>query len=180
MCWPALREIEAASGRQRVIQDTPCKIEAGAGSATSFVATAYARTTGMAFLTHRFREAGGFDETLAVSEDRELVFRLLAAGNSCCSVSEALVNFYVHSGPRLSTSDNLKRQAECDTRILDRHRVFLLKHPKLASRFLNLVAARQRRAGMTADYRRTLLMLLSVRPFDLRAIRRLLVSYLKP
>lgn len=177
--WPALRVINMVERSEAVAQQHPCLIKAGSGTEDAFLASAYTRTTGMIFRKEVFVGHGGFDESLAVSEDRELVFRLLASGVGCASVPDRLVNFFVHSGPRLSTDANVQRQADCDTRVLARHEAFLLGHPKLASRYLNLVAKRQKLAGWRRSYEKTLKMLLRVRPLDLRAWRRLLISRLK-
>ncbi len=176
--WPALRVIDIVKNEESVAQNHPCLISDTAGTEASYVASAYTRTTGMMFRTATFRAGGGFDESLAVSEDREFVFRLLSEGVGCSSVPDKLVNFYIHAGPRLSTDANLQRQADCDTRVLERHRAFILSHPRLASRYLNLVAKRQKLAGWQNDYEKTLKLLLRVRPFDLRAWRRLLLSRL--
>jgi hypothetical protein len=130
----------------------------------------------MIFRTDSIRQFGGFDETLAVSEDRELIFRMISGGCGCGSVEIPLVNCLVHSGPRLSTGDNLRKQAECDALIADRHAGFIAHHPKLASRYLNLLARRQKDAGLIVDYRSTLLRLLRINCLDIRALKRLLLS----
>ena len=174
--WPALKVIDKVRNEESVAQDRPCLISNTTGTEASYVACAYARTTGMMFRTAVFRAKGGFDESLSVSEDREFVFRLLSEGVGCSSLQDKLVNFYIHGGPRLSTDENLQRQADCDTRVLERHREFILNHPKLASRYLNLVAKRQKLAGWHNDYKKTLKVLLRVHPFDLRAWRRLLLT----
>ena len=176
--WPALRVIDKVENKESSAQDRQCLIFGSAGTEGAFLASAYTRTTGMMFRTETFRSNGGFDESLAVSEDREFVFRLLSSGVGCGSIQEKLVNFFIHPGPRLSTDENLQRQAECDSRILERHRVFLLSHPKLASRYLNLVAKRQKVAGWQKSYEQTLKMLIRIRPMDVRAWRRLLASKL--
>lgn len=176
--WPTLRVIDKVKNKEYQAQERPCLISGAIGTEDSYVASAYTRTTGMMFRTAIFRAKGGFDEGLAVSEDREFVFRLLSDNVGCSSLQSELVNFYIHAGPRLSTDANLLRQADCDTRVLERHRVFILSHPKLASRYLNLVAKRQKMAGLRSAYESTLRLLLQVRPFDLRARRRLLLSTL--
>lgn len=45
---------------------------------------------------------GGFDTGLRTSEDRELLFRLVAAGCRYAALPEALVRVHDHEGPRLS------------------------------------------------------------------------------
>ncbi|MEQ3621826.1 MAG: glycosyltransferase family A protein [Marinobacter sp.] len=175
--WPALRVLDVSSGDTSEAQQHSCLIRRHhKADEVAYAATAYTRTTGMMFRAESIRRIGGFDESLTVSEDRELVFRMLSEGSGCGSVQAPLVNFFIHSGPRLSTSDNLLKQAKCDTLIADRHAGFIAQHPKLASRYLNLLARRQKDAGLIADYRSTLLRLLRIRPLDVRALKRLMLS----
>lgn len=175
--WPALSVFDVSTGETIEAQQHSCLIRRHhKAPECAYAATAYTRTTGMMFRAESIRQAGGFDESLTVSEDRELVFRMLSEGSGCGSVQEPLVNFFIHSGPRLSTSDNLLKQATCDTLIADRHAGFIAQHPKLASRYLNLLARRQKDAGRIADYRSTLLWLLRINPLDIRALKRLMLS----
>lgn len=175
--WPALRVLDVSTGEISEAQQHSCLIlRHHEATEDAYAATAYTRTTGMMFRTESIRQSGGFDEALTVSEDRELVFRMLSEGNGCGSVQVPLVNFFIHSGPRLSTSENLLKQAKCDTLIADRHAGFIARHPKLASRFLNLLARRQKDAGLISDYRSTLKRLLRISPLDIRALKRLLLS----
>jgi glycosyltransferase involved in cell wall biosynthesis len=175
--WPALRVLDVSTGETSEAQQHSCLIRRHhKAPEDAYAAAAYTRTTGMMFRVEAIRQVGGFDESLTVSEDRELVFRMLSDGSGCASVQAPLVNFFIHAGPRLSTSDNLLKQATCDTLIADRHADFIAQHPKLASRYLNLLARRQKDAGLIADYRSTLLRLLKINPLDIRALKRLLLS----
>jgi len=175
--WPSLKVLEVPTGKTYEAQQHPCLIRRNhPATEYSYAATAYTRTTGMMFRTDSIRKVGGFDETLSVSEDRELIFRMLSQGYGCGSVETPLVNFFIHTGPRLSTSDNLLKQAGCDALIADRHADFIGRHPKLASRYLNLLARRQRDAGLISDYRSTLIRILKINFVDFRALKRLVLS----
>lgn len=176
--WPALRVVNLRSGKPSNAQNRHCLIRRTHSATEScFEAAAYVRTTGMVFRSTSIRTYAGFDESLSVSEDRELIFRMLKAGCGCGSVEIPLVNFFIHDGPRLSTDENLLKQASCDTFIANRHSDFIAQHPKLASRYLNLVARRQKDAGLTKEYRCTLKALLKINPGDLRALKRLALSF---
>lgn len=177
--WPALNVVNICTGKRSKAQRLPCLIKRSEkGTERSFVATAYIRTTGMFFLTESIRQYNGFDENLSVSEDRELIFRMLANECGCGSVSIPLVNFFIHPSPRLSTNEDLASQARCDAMIAERHGHFISQHPILASRYLNLLARRQKKAGLWAEYRATLLNLIRIRPFDIRALKRLCLLFL--
>lgn len=177
--WPALEVLDVVTGKSSLAQQYPCLIRRDRiAPEQEYAAAAYTRTTGMMFRTESVRRAGGFDESLAVSEDRELIFRMLSQGYGCGSIGTPLVKFFVHSGPRLSTDENKLNQAQCDALVADRHAEFISRHPKLASRYLNLLARRQKDAGLITDYRSTLLWILRINRWDIRALRRLLFAVL--
>ncbi|MEP3561900.1 MAG: hypothetical protein ABJN46_06265, partial [Marinobacter sp.] len=102
-----------------------------------------------------------------------------SGGSGCGAITTPLVDCFVHAGPRLSTNENLLKQAESDALVADRHSDFIDRHPKLASRYLNLLARRQKDAGLIKDYRRTLVRILRVNRLDVRAFKRLLLSMLR-
>lgn len=174
--WPVLHVVDVVAEKTSKAQTHTCLISRNhPATEKSYAAAAYTRTTGMMFKTNTLHQFGGFDESLTVSEDRELVFRMLSKGCGCGSVDSPLVNFFIHPGPRLSTNDNLLQQARCDALIADRHSGFIAQHPKLASRYLNLLARRQKDAGLHAESRDTLRRLLKISPFDVRALKRLIL-----
>lgn len=179
--WPTLNVIDVARGSTHLDQNHTCLIRrSSAASESAYKAASYVRTTGMVFKTSSINTFSGFDESLSVSEDRELIFRMLSNNCGCGAVKIPLVNFYIHAGPRLSTNDNLLRQARCDGIIATRHSEFIAQHPKLASRYLNLLARRQKEAGLIDESRATLIQLLKIHPFDIRALKRLALLLVKP
>lgn len=98
--------------------------------------------SGMAIRCDAFAAVGGFDQALSVSEDRDLIFKLLSNGCRAVQAPEAGLFFRIHDGPRLSRSDQEERQARADLTVLKRHRSFLIHHPMLADHFLGRVARR--------------------------------------
>lgn len=177
--WSTLSVINIPSGKRSRARVQPCYIRRGhPASESSYAAAAYVGTTGMMFKTSSIRAFEGFDESLAVSEDRELIFRMLSNGCGCRSLDTPLVNFFIHNGPRLSTHENLIQQANCDAKVAERHSEFIAQHPKLASRYLNLLARRQKDAGLIPQYRTTLKKLLKINPMDIRALKRLVLSFI--
>ncbi len=177
--WPTLAVLNVFSGKSSFAQQHACLIRRDQpATEDAFAATGYIRTTGMIFRTESLKNVGGFDESLSVSEDRELIFRMLSKGFGCGAVLEPLVSFYIHGGPRLSTSDNLLKQAYCDEVVANRHSEFINHHAKLAAKVLNLLARRQREAGLYCEYRKTLYRLLNIKIWDLRALRRLILSFI--
>ncbi|MCG8516929.1 MAG: glycosyltransferase family 2 protein [Pseudomonadales bacterium] len=103
--------------------------------------------SGMAFNREAFLAAGGFDEQLTMTEDRDLMFRLLAAGVVGFPCPSANLFFRIHDGSRLSNEGHRRVGAESDLTVLQRHQTFLDKHPVLAERFMGRVAKRLWDAG---------------------------------
>ena len=175
--WSSLSVQDESSGKSTVARQRPCMIRRQSRSSElDYEAVAYVGASGMCFRTEVLRQFEGFDESLTVSEDRELAFRMLSGGSGCGAITTPLVDCFVHAGPRLSTNENLLKQAQSDALVADRHSEFIDRHPKLASRYLNLLARRQKDAGLIKDYRRTLVRILRVNPLDVRALKRLFLS----
>ncbi|MBZ0332624.1 glycosyltransferase family 2 protein [Marinobacter sp. AL4B] len=178
--WSSLSVHDESSGKSTVARQRPCMIRRQSRSSElDYEAVAYVGASGMCFRAEVLRQFEGFDESLTVSEDRELAFRMLSGGSGCGAITTPLVDCFVHAGPRLSTNENLLKQAQSDALVADRHSDFIDRHPKLASRYLNLLARRQKDAGLIKDYRRTLVRILRVNRLDVRAFKRLLLSMLR-
>lgn len=101
-----------------------------------------ATSSGMAFRRSSILDVGGFDEELAVSEDRDLIFKLLAKGYLSRPAQTAVLFFRIHGGPRLSQDEKKERQATADLKVVSRHMKYLSSHPTLADRFMGRVAKR--------------------------------------
>jgi len=67
----------------------------------------------------RYRELEGFDPTLPVSNDKDLLVRALAAGARYAVVPEGLVRYRVHSAGQLT--DKTPRRAEGIRRYVSKH-----------------------------------------------------------
>lgn len=163
------------TGRRRHVRTQSIEIVAGRGSEASFSGLLDTLCTGAAFKRAIFIAIGGFDPTLAVSEDRDLLFRMLENGAGCMSAPAPIFHFRIHAGSRLSRSTRGEVQTRCDLAVLERHRDLLRAHPRLCGRFVGRASQRLWRAERREDAIRSLRFLLGVRPLDPRALRRLLV-----
>lgn len=103
--------------------------------------------SGMTVQREVFLATGGFDEQLTMTEDRDLMFRLLAANCVGFPCPEAKLFFRIHDGPRLSTDARLRVAAICDITVVEQHIEFLSRTPNLAERFMGRVAKRLWAAG---------------------------------
>jgi glycosyltransferase involved in cell wall biosynthesis len=131
-----------------------------------------ATSSGMAFRRSSLLQVGGFDEGLTVSEDRDLIFKLLAKGYCARPEQAAVLFFRIHGGPRLSRDEKSERQARADLTVLSRHKQFLGDHPVLADRFLGRVAKRLWENGFYKEAISVTNLQCHISPFSLRARKR--------
>lgn len=131
-----------------------------------------ATSSGMAFRRAAFLAVGGFDENLAVSEDRDLIFKLLTDGYSARPEQAAVMYFRIHGGPRLSRDEKKTIQAQADLTVLERHRAFLHKHPKLADRFIGRMAKRLWENGFLKEAIRANALQCGIAPGSIRGRKR--------
>lgn len=118
-----------------------------------------------------FLELGGFDEELFVSEDRDLLFRLLQSKMRVVGLDTVCV-VYLQGTDALSSVDDPRRKLESDARVLDKHLDWLRGRRELAAIHLNRLASRQRHLGDMDAARKTLKLLCAIDPTNLRAWRR--------
>lgn len=117
-------------------------------------------------------EMGGFDESLHVSEDRDLVYRLLRQGHAGQRVGHCLVDHHIHEGKRLSDPADIGVTNACEQRVIDKNRDYLSQHPEVMAMHLHRVASKQRHGGDMASARDTVRQILDVKPLDWKAWRR--------
>lgn len=137
-----------------------------------------ATTSGMAFRRSSLLQVGGFDPGLTVSEDRDLIFKLLDSGYHARPEKGAMLFFRIHDGPRLSLDEKIERQAKADLTVIRRHRSFLSNHPILANRFLGRVAKRLWESGFYQEAINVNSLQCRISPFSFRARKRQLGWYL--
>jgi glycosyltransferase involved in cell wall biosynthesis len=137
-----------------------------------------ATSSGMAFRRESLIEVGGFDERLTVSEDRDLIFKLLSEGYRASPAQAAILFFRIHGGPRLSLDEKAERQAQADLTVICRHRPFLFEHPVLANRFLGRVAKRLWDNRFYREAINVTSLQCRISPFSMRARKRQIGWYL--
>lgn len=85
-------------------------------------------------------EIGCFDQAYKLSEDRDLVIRLIKAGACYRPLNKFLYKRYYHAGERLSQSFHALEEAEHDYKLYYEHLNFILQYPELRLRLLDLRA----------------------------------------
>ncbi len=128
--------------------------------------------SGSAYRVSAFKTVGGFDETLVVSEDRDLTFRLLNAGYTGRQSVDARVYIRIHTGDRLSTPSASTAQAESDLLVLSKNADFLRDNPVLAERYIGRVAKRLWARGYKKEALNALNTLCKINPLSLRTQKR--------
>lgn len=96
-------------------------------SGTDFLPMVLVIATSSAFTIRRsaFETLGGFDETLPVSEDRDLFLRLAEHGHVGAVVDRPLIDINEHLQGSLSRSNHLRRVPDTDERVMEKHRAYL-------------------------------------------------------
>ena len=132
--------------------------------------------TGSGFCADRgaLSAVGGFDETMRVSEDRDLVLKLLENGYRGEPLARVLHRRYYHDAERLSTSQSIAEDARHDYMLLEKHSDYLRRYPALRNKLLDQLAQNYRLAGEIARARSIAFEAWRSNPFRLKAIRRLL------
>ena len=171
--WPRRRLIYMGTDRTEESANRDNRIENGLGSEDDFFHIIDPLCTGMAFKKSTLLQNGGFDTSLKVSEDRDLIFRMLSKNCSCRSASAPLLKFRIHSNERLSNNTKGSIQASCDLEVLSRHNGFLAKHPRLAKRYLGRTGKKLWRLGMAKEAIMVMHALQEIAPNDFQTKKRM-------
>ena len=170
--WPSRRlKNDSTGGTERKLAPS---VPIGTNSLTPKLMTSLMETGCSGTVVHRsaFAAVGGFDESLVVSEDRDLTFRMLAAGHLALPVRDAVINIRVHDGPRLSNHERSEVQAKSDLKAIDKNLEFLRKHPVLAEKFMGRAAKRLWERKHLREAQHVLKLLAEIRPFSFRVRQR--------
>lgn len=124
-------------------------------------------------------EVGGFDEGYKLSEDRDLLIKLIKAGKQFRPLNEFLYNRYYHCGERLSQSLHSLEEAEHDYKLYYEHLQFVLQYPELRLRLLDLRARHYFEGGEQEKAIDVAHHAWQIQPLRMRSLRRLLSYRLK-
>lgn len=108
---------------------------------------------GFAMRASILRSLGGFDASLGVSEDVDLMMRAAAAGARPFFLREPLVRVHEHAGASLSRSSTLEVHARASELLWRRHQPLLRANRALWRHYGGVHAANLYRAGRRAEAR---------------------------
>lgn len=129
---------------------------------------------GMLLKRSAIESAGGFDESLRFSEDRELVLELLSRGFIYKSVEELLYKRFCHQDDRLSDKSGSLRGAITHEKIYYKHKDFLQQNTDLNIAYLDLIARDYYLSGDVTNAVKYGRKSLKIKPYRIKSIRRLL------
>lgn len=129
---------------------------------------------GLCVKTDAIRAVGGFDESMTVSEDRDLILKLLEQNFQGAALNKILYSRYYHEGERLSSSLQHRENARHDQLLLDKHDRYLGQHPALAQKLLDQLAQNYFLAGDTHKALQTAWKNWKIGPLRHKATRRLI------
>ena len=170
-CWCGIEKRHFVGGQQQKVSNltvNPASVRDRSyvlriGTGSGFCASAEA-----------LRAVGGFDEEMRVSEDRDLVLKLLEQGFSGKPLEQILHRRYYHDGDRLSTSQTAAEDARHDLMLLEKHADYLRRYPALRQKLLDQLGQNYCLAGDLGSAWAVALEAWRSSPLRLKAIRRLL------
>lgn len=170
--WPSRSMVRETTGETRT-KKTPA-VAAGTETLTTELMASLMETGCSGTTVHKsaFVSVEGFDESLIVSEDRDLTFRLLAAGYLALPAQKAVINIRAHEGPRLSNSEKGELQAKSDLKTIEKNLDFLRKHPVLAEKFMGRAAKRLWERNHQREAQYVIKLLAGICPFSIRVRQR--------
>jgi glycosyltransferase involved in cell wall biosynthesis len=118
-------------------------------------------------------DVGSFNEEMTVSEDRDLLLKLLSAGYQGKPVASVLHKRYYHFGERLSTSVD-QQQVNFDSKLYQLHQSYIDAHPALKNKLFDQLGLNYFLAGEFQSALNTSLAIWKESPFRVKAIRRLI------
>ncbi len=124
-------------------------------------------------------EVGGFDESFKLSEDRDLVFKLIKRGGKFRPLNKFLYKRHYHSGERLSQSLNALEEVKYHYKLYHQHRKFITQHPVLQIRLLDLIAYHYYQGGKHLRAVEVASQAWKTQFYRIRGARRLLLYWLK-
>lgn len=96
---------------------------------------------------------GGFDESMTVAEDRDLLMRLEMSGASCAPLPEVLIRIHIHPGTSLSRTTDNHRFVQSYRTLIEKNKSFMEMYPILWRRQYESLIGHLYRVGEVKEAR---------------------------
>jgi len=122
---------------------------------------------------------GCFDMSYKLSEDRDLILKLLAKGKKFRQLDRLVYKRFYHNNERLSDGSSAIEEAEHDARLYNNHRAFIEGYPALKLRLMDVMAQHYFNGGKRNKAIEIAYAAWKAQPLRLKSIRRLIKYRLK-
>ncbi|SFM93127.1 Glycosyltransferase involved in cell wall bisynthesis [Formivibrio citricus] len=135
--------------------------------------TQLAASYGLLIRKTLLEQVGGFDESMPVAEDLDLLFRLETAGHIGMPVPEVLLNIHLHAGASLSRGRNYQRFVDSYRILVKKNQSFLERYPQLWQHYHDSLVGHLYRIGDHQAARRLVWQIFRRAPWKLAGIGKL-------
>lgn len=166
--WCGVRRVHTGPGDRERVEHEVWHVASGRDNQVVgglVFATRFAASEGFVARRRCLLDLGAFDETMGVSEDLDLLFRLLNRGCAFAAIPEILINVHVHTGVSLSRSYDPSRFISSHERLIRKNETFLRQHKTLWLHYNTALAGHYYRAKDVTNARRVLCSLVKAAPF---------------
>jgi glycosyltransferase involved in cell wall biosynthesis len=132
--------------------------------------TQLAASYGVVIRKHWLDQLGGFDESMTVAEDLDLLMRLEMAGVACAPIPEVLIRIHIHSGSSLSRNTEDGRLAQSYRTLINKNMPLMERHSMLWRHQHSSLVGHLYRAGDTENARKLIWQIFCRNPWKLAGI----------
>lgn len=116
-------------------------------------ATQVAASCGLTVAKKNFEKAGAYKEGISVSEDIDLIFRMLALGSDYQAIPVPLIQVNIHPSESLSRASTLQKHIQSLEYLTDSNQEFLSTVPSVWLHYHTVLLANYYRAGQVVNAR---------------------------
>ena len=141
--------------------------------------TEFAASCGLTVAKVAFKKAGAYKEGMTVSEDLELIFRMVASGCDYHAIPVPLIQVNIHPSASLSRTSTLLKHIQNTEYLIDNNLALMSSLPLVWLHYHTVLLANYYRAGQVANAHRLIKKILKMRFFYTPAWERIFRFELK-
>lgn len=127
--------------------------------------TEFAASCGLTVAKVDFNKAGAYKEGMTVSEDLELIFRMVASGCDYQAIPVPLIQVNIHSGTSLSRTSTLLKHIQSTEYLIDNNLALMRSMPFVWLHYHTVLLANYYRAGQVENAHSLIKKILKMRFF---------------